>query len=641
MFLLIAAIAGWRVLQSPSTMGFFAFELGIAIAVGLFLSLRTIDSWRHPEQPPRDVLSPEQTDTLRSRPRITSPTGSSTRALPGSERCNGGRRHNRRVFLGLSAFFFLVVALAVVDLSHSLNVASIQFYALVAIAASVLAVNVYINGESRSGFLLMQVTILAILAKFHFLYLNPYVYTSDNYIHFTALSGLAAEGYVPGPTSYGHYFFFPGFVIFAYSGTSLTGVSLELFNGIGFISQIAMIPIVYLVGRNIASRRMGLFASILGLLSIFTFLYTHATPTHYGVEFLFLALYAAIRIDSTGQRRWLGVFWVGAMAALFSHPVNAAVLALVLIVRALWFRKSEHASSAPGLSVTPALSYGVAYGGYLAFVAYRTFDLFVRSFLSVDYEPPLASIPSAMLEENSMFIFQSALAPLGLSIPILFGGYAILLRGRILKSEHRFLVALGAAFLLLPASEFAAGNFKLQSSRMLVYLAIPVVLLAAHGLVGMLRHVVSARRAASMVLAVFLFLGFIASSSYLTQNDSRDLYSDVPFSPTHLTTSALSSRQFLNLTPSGSLIYLDSGTARYFEDSNRAREAILGHEVRRLESFNMSDPQGFLVLNAHYIPYGGPTAGTFYNVGVDESFLTGAGALRLYDAGDIRIYFVP
>src|SRR3990172_8356456 len=38
--LLVAAVTMWAVLRSPSTITFFAFEVGVALAGGFFLSLR-------------------------------------------------------------------------------------------------------------------------------------------------------------------------------------------------------------------------------------------------------------------------------------------------------------------------------------------------------------------------------------------------------------------------------------------------------------------------------------------------------------------------------------------------------------------------------------------------------------------------
>jgi|GEM_PF-3303866 len=639
--LLVTAVTAWRVLRSPSTMTFFAFELGAALSAGLFLHLRHDAPRLHDEKPMRIRRRPTNGDphqfagtdpaSRRGAPERKSlePDGSS----PLSPRYG-------RAFFGLSGVFFVVVAVAVLDLSRSIYTASLQFYALLGIAAGVLALNVYTNRGDRSASLLVQIVILGALLKFYFFYLNPYVYTSDNVLHFNGLRDLATQSYIPA--SLGHYYFFPGFVTFAYEGVRVTGAPLELFGAFGFISQMAIIPIIYLIGRRIASPKVGLLASMFILFAIYTFEYVHAGPTHYGITFVFLAMYAAIRIESDSGRTWFVVFWLSAMAAMLSHPINALILALVLAVRALRHRTGDLASvPTRASSIGSGLAYVVTYISYLAFVAYTAFDLFVRTFVVVDYAPPLASTPSVTLERSALFVLQSALAPIGIAIPVLLAGYSVPARLGMQKSEHGFLTILGAIFLLIPGFEILGENFKLQSSRMLIYLAIPLVFLAAHGLVIMSRGEAPARRSATLVLALFVALGFVASSSYLAQNDSRVVYTDVPFVPTHLSESAASSRRFMDLIPMGSAVYLDLGTGRYFENSGRARDALVGRNTLDLVFFQEMGGSGFVVLNDEYLAYGTPSTGSFYVIPRILERLQDQSAVQLYDSGTVRILYVP
>ncbi len=636
--LLVAVVGAWRVLQSPSTMGFFVFELGVALAGGFFLSLRRDTTNAHLARGTSLESDSTQRTVFQSRRKHASPAREVLGKQPvGPNPDFMSSRRRRRIYLGLSSLFLVTVALACLYLSHSLYTAPLEFFVLVGIATGGLGVNTWVNGEKHAASLLAQIVILATLVKFYFLYLNPYLYTSDSYLFFLGLHDVATTGFLQ--SSLGHYYFFPGFATFAFSAARIGAVPLEFFTAFGFASQIAMIPIVFLLGRRLGTNRVGLFTSLFAIFSVFMFLFTQVSATYYGIVFVFLAIYAAVQIGGNGRRVWFGIFWLSAIVAMISHPINALILALILGVRVAMLRTTERGASARNPSLTPAFSYGVIYGSYLIFVAYTAFDLFVASFFIVDYAPALATAPSIALERSPLFIVQSAIAPLGLAIPIFFAGYAVLSRSETPRSEHSFFVVLGAMFLMIPGLEFLGGNFKLQSSRMLVFLAIPLVFLAAHGLASLLHGIARMRRVATLVVAVFLVLGFAASSTYLTQNDSRVLYTEVPAASVHITESAVASRQFLNLTPQESTIYMEAGTWRYFADSDRARDPLLGRSTLDLAFFQEAGGSGFVVLNSHFLAYGNPSSGGFYDLERVAAQLQDHLSMLIYDSGTVSVYF--
>jgi len=639
-FLALAAVTAWAVLRSPSTTTFFAFEIGVALVGGLFLGLR------HPQSKSDPVLTNGVTlELLPEHPR----RNVQDRNAPPNVPARAGFaetdideipwQSGKRMFVATSSLYFIALSMAFLDLSRSLNVASIHFYAYAGFAAGVLALNIYMNGESRPGQLLLQVMLLGALLKFHFLFLNPYVYTSDTYLFYLGLLDLSSTGSLP--LSLGHYFFFPASATFAFSTMSIAAVPFELYVGAGFVAQLSMLPVVYLIGRQIASRSVGLFASMFVLLSIYGFLFTYASPTHYGLFSLFLALYAAIRIGNEGSRVWFAVFWVAAIAAMLSHPVNALVLGLVLTVRVLGTRIAGGGVRLRRSSFTPALSYAIAYGSYLAFIAATAFDLFVRTFFVVRDAPPLATIPAATLERTPLFIIQSMLAPFAIILPIFFAAYSLLRRRGMSRTDHSFFVALGAAFLVIPGLEILGENFKLQSSRLLIYFAIPFAFLGAHGLVSLVRGTKRVGRAASLVIGLFVVCGFLAPSSYLTQNGLHALYTDVPFRTIHVTETALANRQFLALTPTGSIIFMDAGSLRYFDNSLRTRDALTGRSVVELSFFQASGGTGFVSLNVDLLPYGVPGAGSLYDSEAIQIQLRSLQASLIYDSGKVQVYYVP
>jgi hypothetical protein len=545
----------------------------------------------------------------------------------------------RRGFAALGIAFFLFVAYGIWVLSRSLYTAPIEFYLAIAGAAGVVAVSAYLCGQFRPMGVLVQIFLLAVLLKFHFFYLNPYVYASDAFYQFGGVLGIATTGYVPGDL--GHYTYFPGFSTFSGEGASLLGLPIVLFGAIALVAPLVSVPVSYLIGRRVADSRMGLFAALLTTFSVFGFLTTHYTPALYGFPFLLLAIYSVIQLRAHGEDLWLLVFWLAALAALFSHPINALLLALILLVRFVYFGYRKQPRSARRSTTTPALAYSIALGTYLAYVALVSFDFFVQTLFAPTYSPPLVTAPTEVLQHTTLYVYQTAMAPVGLAVTTFMVGYGVLSTVGIRREEQRFFVLMTVAFMALPAFEIAAENFKTQSSRFLVYLAIPLAFLGAQGIARMARLIRNPRRAAAFVVVLFVALGFFASTTYLTNNDTRFLFSDVPASTTHITQNALAGRGFLALVKPGTTIYMDGSTLDYFEDSNRAPDALTGQYVLPLNQLLTPESGTYVVLDRHFIAYGDPSKGTFYNMERVEALLDQAGANLVFDAGTVQVFFLP
>ena len=543
-----------------------------------------------------------------------------------------------RYFLGLGALFFVLFALGFWALAGSLYTAPLLFYLLVAAGAGILAANIIISGDNHAGGILAQVFLLSILVKYYFFYLNPYVYASDAFYQFGSVLGISASGYVPG--TLGHYTYFPGFAVFSYAGTSVLGAPMSLFGALGISAQLVMVPVSYLIGREMAGRRVGLLAALLMTFTVFGFLSTHYNAALYGFPFVLLAIYAVLRLRVGSDLRWLLVFWVAAMAAFFSHPINALVLALVLLIRFAYLALRGKGSTQPGSNAIPALSYIIVYGTYLAFIALASFDLFVQTLFLPVYSAPLATAPTIRLQTMPPYAIESAIAPSAVALMFFLVGYALLCKRGIRVGERHFLVLLTAAFAVMPVLEMVGGSYATQSSRFLLYLAIPLVFLGAHAVVGLSRLGRRRQRAAAVVLVLFVCLAFLGSSTYLTNNDARFLYGDVPAMATHITESALSSQRFLLAAPSGSSVYMDFGTLRYFEDSGRAPYPLSGLTTLTLDVLPGNATRTFIVLNQDFLEYGNPSRGGFYDMNAIQAVIHERNAGVIFDTGNIQVYMV-
>ncbi|HEY5537922.1 MAG TPA: hypothetical protein VIL58_00070 [Thermoplasmata archaeon] len=550
----------------------------------------------------------------------------------------GFQSRSRRAYLALSTVFVVFVAIALRSLASGLYVPPTEFYVYLAIATAALSLNAQLGGNRRPVGVLVQIMVLAVVLKFYFFYLNPYLYTSDNFFHFLGVEAIANTGHIPA--SLGHYTYFPGYHVFGLAGASVIGLPRTLFGVFAFLAQIAAIPITYLIGREIASPRVGLFAAILTALSVFFFLATIPLPSLFGFVFMFTAIYALMKMNGPLSGAWFAIFWISALGAFFSHAVSALVLLLALLIRFVHTRLQGQRATATRPTATPVLSYGVVYAGYLAFIALVSFEIFVRSVFAPTQEAALATAPQQTLSITTAYILQSAVAPSGIAIVLFFASFGMFSRSGISPSERRYLVFLGAAFIMIPAIEVATESYRAQSTRLLAYMAIPLVLLGAHGVVSVNRLFRSTRRLGGVLVPVFLVVAFVSSSTYLTTNDERTLFSSIPATPTHITESALASREFLALSTEDVVAYMDFASWLYFnENGMRARNALM-MQTGMLDEFDGTG-RSFVVVNDHFTPYGNPYAGILLDVLSIERLLGDAQASRIFDAGDVQVYIVP
>lgn len=564
------------------------------------------------------------------RARLTRATDLETRAKDSSV---------QRTFLLLSSVFFVLLALSVWLLHGALYVAPPTFYLLLGAMGGALAWNIHRCGEKHSLGILAQLVALAALVKFHFFYLNPYVYASDAFFQFSGLVEVHASGHLPAEL--GHYYYFPGLVTFAYEGVAVGGFPLTWYGIFPLLAVLTFIPAIYLVGREIANRTVGLFASLLGLFSVFGFLSTQYTPALYGFSSLVLAVYALLKIRTWREQSWIAVFWIAALGAFFSHPISALVLGLILGLRFLYFRLSPRPSLHGRTSATPALSYGVVYGAYVAFIAATSFNLFVLTVFATTSSPPLATSPSVALRSTLLYVVQSAISPLSLALAVFLVGFGLFSTHGAVKAEHRFFALLIVVFTIFPAIEVVAENFRTQSSRFLLYLTIPMVILGGIGITNMARALPNARKTTVFVVVLFATLGFLASSTYLTSNDSRFLNGEVPALTTHITWSALASRDFLSMAKEESRIYMDFGSLFYFDNNLRAPNALAALNTSTLDGFEGRTLQAFVLINDHFLPYGNPYQGVLYDAVGIRRLLEDAQASRLFDAGEVQVYLTP
>jgi uncharacterized membrane protein len=239
----------------------------------------------------------------------------------------------------------------------------------------------------------------------------------------------------------------PLFFLVGYAWLKLVGVSELAFTLLPFLFSIATVPIVYALGKAVASHRVGILASFLYAIAPF--------PIDYAEEYLYplMGLFATLlallvaraRREALTPARW-GAVAIVTLAAVYTH-YTALVFVPLLILWALW----------PGGDRRHALRLaGALLAGALPFALWLPVLLVQRAVGLPNQWPPPA------LHERISYVGLTALRsmpgspePLAIALAAIFGiAFVTLAVRRRLDSDAG---ALGAIFFAMLVLTAAAG----------------------------------------------------------------------------------------------------------------------------------------------------------------------------------------
>jgi hypothetical protein len=323
---------------------------------------------------------------------------------------------------------------------------------------------------------------------------------------------------------------------------------------------------------------------------------------------------------------------------LLSHPIPALVFSALLIIMA-FAKRLTFGEEHPRVAGNTALTYSIIYLTYLSFIAISTFSLFVLSLLSSGYEPPLATLVSPSVFGAS-FVIQSGLSTLGFT-SLYVAALAVyarwMLDGRWIE---RAIVTFFTGLNLFPLLEFARGSFALQSTRVLVYLSLPLAIFAARVVSGALVEKPLHRTLKATAVVAACVLIFASTTSYLTGDGNQVVSPDVPSTPWFLAPGTLAAGDFLTRADSRLTTFLDYTTFSYVGPGSSGRIPFpkVSGPAAYLSTDALNRP-GYFVFNHGYIGYL-----TYSREGATiltpqlEWEVNVSATDRLYDSGFVTIY---
>ncbi len=606
----IAVRLGLDLVGSPSPFLLFAFQVAVFLAVGIGLYLGVSSKGKGPSDIANEP-SPEA---------------------------------GRHLWTAFACGFLVSWGLAVWVLWGSLYTPAPPYHFLVAAAAVFVALQIAFQvGERRGGTLIIlgEILMLGALLRLTFPLLNPQSLSSDSYFHWLGSSTLAAIGTVP--SLLGHHFYFPSFHALNAILIQVGGLGFSGFAAYALINHLLMllaVPGAYLVGREVLRPSHALFASLLIVFSPFFFLSISVVSVLLGAAVMVLAIHALLKRRTSHGWGWWVVLWLLTLFVFFSHPVNALVLGVVLVVFTGITRIQRPSSSAEAHASSPAATYVVAYVGYLVFMAVTAFALFIGSLTESGPEYYFARVVTA--DVPGAFVVQASLSTVGFTVLFAPAAFAALTWRRTGGDwGGRFLLAALAVLISVPAMAVLLGRgpYSLQAARTLLYISIFLVLVASRGFLMLLAQIRRSTLKAIAVLLIVFVVALFSTTSYLTGSGTRFLSDSIPVATFYAPDSTLATRSFLERIPSKTPLSLDPAMAPFLapHGSGVAYPVTpypIAHSNLVPFSTAFGDPNVGLALSETHLAHSGYAA-------PDTSGLDAVYGIRAYDNGQVRVYLPP
>lgn len=603
----ISVRLGLELLVSPSPFLLFAFQVALFLAIGVGLHIG---------------VGPNGPSDLASEP---------------------SHEAGRLLWTVFACGFIVSCGLAVWVLWGSLYTPDPPYHFLIAATAVFVALQIAFQaGEHRVGTLLIlgEILLLGTLIRLTFPLLNPQSLSSDSYFHWLGSSTIAAGGTVP--TLLSHHFYFPAFHALNAALIQVGGFGVSGFGTYTLTNHLLMllaIPGTYLVGREVLRPSHALFASLLIVLSPFFLLSISVVSVLLGAAIMILAAYALLKRRTKRSRAWWVVLWLLALFVFFSHPVNALVFGVVLVVFAVITRIERPSPLARAHASSPAATYVVAYNGYLVFIAVTAFTLFVQSLTESGPEYYFARVVTA--EVPTAFVVQASLSTVGFTVLFAPAAFAAFTWGTRGDWRGRFLLAALAVLISVPAMAVLLGRgpYALQAARTLLYISIFLVFVASLGFLMLIARIRrSALKAIAVVLLVFA-VALFSTTSYLTGSGNRLLADAVPVQPSYATDSMLVVRDFLSSIPEGAPLLLDPALAAFLAPhGSGVAYPVTPYPIDNPNLVRFGDvcqSEGSVVaLSELHLGNEGYAA-------PDVSCLDRLPLLKTYDNGVVRVYLPP
>lgn len=326
---------------------------------------------------------------------------------------------------------------------------------------------------------LTEILILGIIARASVYYISLGFIGSDPWFHAWATELIRLNGKIAPKSCIGWYFSFPIFHLIVSETSILLGLNIKdaMFISVSMFEIISVIPI-FLVGRYIFSKRLGLLAAYLLIVSNFHIKWGFLIiPTTFGLAYLPYLIYVITRFNDSPRKRSV-LLYMFLVTIILAHTLSSVVVLIVAVTLYLVTRlmnkisiPNRNGKRFPALYV---MVYGISIFAYWIYNAFSFFGGYIakaiKSLLIIDVlVMPESAVEAAIHQTSFALLF---------SFSIL--GSIFLLRKEV-RSGQRLKYVLTAwtlAFLTFTALITSASALLPQRwlSYAMVLMALPAVL---------------------------------------------------------------------------------------------------------------------------------------------------------------------
>lgn len=415
--------------------------------------------------------------------------------------------------------------------SNLYNRPFLYFIAVLVAAGSVVFDIISVDSsKNRSIIIVLLKIIILTLSIYAGKYFEFYgIYGSDPWWHIVAIQQTTDLGHISGEyLSQSIYHSFPLFHILGSITQIITGLSAyaAVFMGVG-IAQCLSCLFIFLIGKKIFDKKIGLLAALIIPLSAFTIQMSSAIiPMSLGFFFFLIVMYLLLYRDMGGIQNSLLILLIST-ALIFTHTI-AALITLLTLVGFFIGSKIREQSAKASVDQKPVTMYLILLFGIAMILVWMQtqpngqpfFDSILRIF-SQSLDTGIQTIIAGPIQNGSTPYIIQNLDQAGYLIVLTLGIIGALI---CLHPQNRTMARMALVVTLAVLTGFSYGfqflNLKsILPDRWFLFLNVPLSILAVKTLINLCASMKNILRSLTIIPVILVIL-FLSTTNSAANDDS-------------------------------------------------------------------------------------------------------------------------
>lgn len=455
-------------------------------------------------------------------------------------------RSSKRLFMLFIIFFLFFVSLSLLYWHSEVYHRPIPFFILVAMAYSVIAAQIFLNGAKKFvPIILLEIFIIAIIIRGSIYFLFPSIYGNDPLFHTNFVRNTISLGSIP---NMGDYRYFPYTHLLTAYVRELSGLSIKNAYFVIAVIEVLASLFVFLIGKKLGGIRLGLLSAMVITLAPYNIFWGFwIIPMTLGMVFFIIILYLVLIRNTNPSIKMsillvffcLSIIFVHTVASFVSWLILTLILIGIIIYKFLFpqirprklavlsfhnflfsplqYRKFQ-------LSFNLVSLFGVSLFSYWMFIHHETgediFFLFTRSLIVSLTKMDTESVTMVTLAPtfNYLSIF---LIDLPTTLLLFFGVLGSLYLINLDLDRVKFTFISSAIILVfLVYGGGLLGTTAILPGRWLVFIEVILILLSAYGIYLLVSTQKTVKKQLVVCSIIIFIFAFSAITTPLTNSES-------------------------------------------------------------------------------------------------------------------------